>query len=339
MPLPGDASERSPWGYIHRGYVQSWNFTVERKLPEEIVASVGYVGSHSVHLLADRDINTGYPGSTLANLPYNLLYGRTQPTDMWDGYLSSSYNSLQVAFSRAFTNGLMLKGAYTWSHAIDYADDDGWTGVNFNYAPMFQRNRATAGFDVPQNFQVGWVYELPFGKNKAHFNSGPAAQILGGWQLSGREAMYVGTPFTVGAPDTSLNDGGTNTQTANQVLPNVQFIGHVGPGQYYYNPAAFAPVTTQSFGNSGLNILREPGIWNTDLSIVRDFAFKERFVLQFRTEFTNLPNTSHFNASATGSGFGNGGGGVDNYVTDSSFMQVTSSSGERNIRFGLRLHW
>jgi outer membrane receptor protein involved in Fe transport len=339
VPLPGDASERSPWGYIHRGYVQSWNFTVERKLPEEIVASVGYVGSHSVHLLADRDINTGYPGSTLANLPYNLLYGRTQPTDMWDGYLSSSYNSLQVAFSRAFTNGLMLKGAYTWSHAIDYADDDGWTGVNFNYAPMFQRNRATAGFDVPQNFQVGWVYELPFGKNKAHFNSGPAAQILGGWQLSGREAMYVGTPFTVGAPDTSLNDGGTNTQTANQVLPNVQFIGHVGPGQYYYNPAAFAPVTTQSFGNSGLNILREPGIWNTDLSIVRDFAFKERFVLQFRTEFTNLPNTSHFNASATGSGFGNGGGGVDNYVTDSSFMQVTSSSGERNIRFGLRLHW
>jgi len=339
VPLPTDASERSPWGYIHRGYVQSWNVTVERKLPEDIVASIGYVGSHSVHLLADRDINTGYPGSTLANLPYNLLYGRTQPSSMWDGYLSSSYNSLQIAFSRAFSRGLMLKGAYTWSHAIDYSDDDGWTGVNFNYAPMFQRNRATAGFDVPQNFQIGWVYELPFGKGKSHINTGPAALIVGGWQLSGREAMYVGTPFTVGAPDTSLNDGGTNTQTANQVLPNVQFLGHVGPGAYYYNPAAFAPVTTQSFGNSGLNILREPGMWNTDLSIVRDFKLKERFTLQFRTEFTNLPNTSHFNASSTGSGFGNGGGGVDNYVTDSSFMQVTSSSGERMIRFGLRLHW
>ncbi len=339
VPLPGDASERSPWGYIHRGYVQSWNLTVERKLPGEIVASVGYVASHSVHLLADRDINTGYPGSTLANLPYNLLYGRTQPTDMWDGYLSSEYNSMQVAFSRSFASGLMFKGAYTWSHAIDYADDDGWTGVAFNYAPMFQRNRATAGFDVPQNFQIGWVYELPFGKSKPFLTTGPAAKILGGWQVSGREAMYVGTPFTIGAPDTSLNDGGTNTQTANQVLPNVQFIGHVGPGEYYYNPAAFAAVTTQSFGNSGLNILREPGMWNTDLSIVRNFAIKERFTLQFRTEFTNLPNTSHFNASSTGSGFGNGGGGIDNYVTDSSFMQVTSASGERIIRFGLRLHW
>jgi Carboxypeptidase regulatory-like domain len=339
VPLPGDASERSPWGYIHRGYVQSWNATVERKLPAEIVASVGYVGSHSVHLLADRDINTGYPGSTLANLPYNLLYGRTQPTDMWDGYLSSSYNSLQVAFRRSFSKGLMVQGAYTWSHAIDYSDDDGWTGVNFNYGPMFQRNRATAGFDVPQNFQIGWVYELPFGKNKPYVSTGVAATLLGGWQLSGREAMYMGTPFTVYAPDTSLNDGGTNTQTANQVLTNVQFLGHVGPGANYYNPAAFAPVTTQSFGNSGINILREPGMWNTDLSISRNFAIKERFVLQFRAEFTNLPNTSHFNASATGSGFGNGGGGVDSNVTDATFMQVTSASGERNIRFGLRLHW
>ena len=25
VPLPGDASERSPWSYIHRGYTQSWN--------------------------------------------------------------------------------------------------------------------------------------------------------------------------------------------------------------------------------------------------------------------------------------------------------------------------
>jgi hypothetical protein len=342
VPLPGDASERSPWGYIHRGYVQSWNFTVERKLPQEILLSVGYVGSHSVHLLADRDINTGYPGSTLANLPYNLLYGRTQPTDMWDGYLSSSYNSLQVAFSRSFANGLMFKGAYTWSHAIDYTDDNGWAGVNFNYAPMFQRNRATAGFDVPHNFQIGWVYELPFGKGKKWVNSGTGAVILGGWQLSGREAMFIGNPFTVYAPDTSLNDGGTNTQTANQVS-NVQFLGHVGPGQYYYNPAAFAPVTTQSFGTSGLNILREPGMWNTDLEIVRNFRIKERFTLQFRSQFTNLPNTSHFNASSNGGGAGNGfggaAGGVDSGVTDSSFMQVTSASGERIIRFGLRLQW
>jgi hypothetical protein len=143
----------------------------------------------------------------------------------------------------------------------------------------------------------------------------------------------------VTAPDTSLNDGGTNTQTANQVLPNVAFIGGVGPGAHYYNPAAFAPVTTVGFGNSGLNILRNPGMWNTDFSAMRLFPIKERMTLQFRAEFNNLPNTSHFTGTATGNGFGNGGGGVDSGVTDSTFMQVTSASGERNIRFGLRLQW
>ena len=39
VPLPKDVSERSPWGYIHRGYVQSWNFTLEHKLPQNIVTS------------------------------------------------------------------------------------------------------------------------------------------------------------------------------------------------------------------------------------------------------------------------------------------------------------
>jgi hypothetical protein len=96
-------AERSPWGRIHRGYEQSWNFTVERKLPQDVVMSVGYVGTHSVHLLADYDINAGGPGSTIANLPYNKAYGRTVATQMWDGYLSSNYHSLQVAVNRSFS--------------------------------------------------------------------------------------------------------------------------------------------------------------------------------------------------------------------------------------------
>jgi hypothetical protein len=80
-------------------------------------------------------------------------------------------------------------------------------------------------------------------------------------------------------------------------------------------------------------------MWNTDFGVARKFPIKERLTLQFRAEFNNLPNTSHFTGAATGNGFGAGGGGVDNYVTDSTFMQVTSASGERNIRFGLRVQW
>ena len=89
----------------------------------------------------------------------------------------------------------MLKGAYTWSHAIDYTDDDGWAGVDWNWGPVFQRNRASAGFDQRQVFQLGWVYELPFGPGKKFINSGVASKIAGGWQFSGIESCFTGNPL------------------------------------------------------------------------------------------------------------------------------------------------
>ena len=135
---------------------------------------------------------------------------------MWDGYLSSNYHSLQVAVNRSFAKGLMLKGAYTYAKAIDYTDDDGWAAVGWNWAPVFQRNRAVAGFDRTQNLQMGWLYEMPFGKGKMLAKSGPAAWVLGGWQVNGIMSAYTGTPFTVGAPGSSLN-APNNTQTADQV--------------------------------------------------------------------------------------------------------------------------
>ncbi|MFL6446979.1 MAG: carboxypeptidase regulatory-like domain-containing protein [Bryobacteraceae bacterium] len=342
VQLPGGATERSPWaGELHRGYVQSWNFSVERRLPLEIVTSVGYVGQHSVHLLADRDINSGYPGSGTTGLPYYSAYGsdpayrRTVPTNMWDGYLSSSYNSLQVAVNRSFSKGLLVKGAYTWSHAIDYTDDDGWASTSWNWAPVFQRNRASAGFDRTHVFQMAWVYELPVGKGKQFVNSGIASQIIGGWQLSGVHASYTGTPFNITAPGTSLN-APNNLQTADQIAA-VQFLGGVGSTGYYYAPTSFRAVNEQRFGTMGRNVIRNPGLWNTDLSISRVFPIKERMQLQFKTEFYNLPNTSHFWGPGTPSSSNNTT--TSQNVTASNFMRIVGSYGERNIRFALRLQW
>jgi hypothetical protein len=325
VSLPKDVSERSPWGYIHRGYVQSWNVTLERKLPQNIVTSIGYVGSHSVHLLADYDINAGSPGSGTAGLPFAAQFGRTIATNMWDGYLSSNYHSLQIAVNRSFAKGLLLKGAYTYAKAIDYTDDDGWAAVGWNWAPVFQRNRAVAGFDRAQNLQMGWLYELPFGKGKSMAKSGAAAAVLGGWQVNGIMSAYTGTPFTVGASGSLLN-APNNTQTADQVNTSVTRLGNVGPGQLYFDPTAFAQPTGVRFGTSGRNILRNPGVFNTDLDITRYFQLKERLKLQFRAQFFNVANSSHF-------------GGVSTSVTSTTFMQITSASGERNIRFGLRMQW
>ena len=65
----------------------------------------------------------------------------------------------------------------------------------------------------------------------------------------------------------------------------------VGPGQFFYDPSAWKPVTDVRFGNSGRNSIRGPGIFNTDLSLSRIFPIKERFRLEFRFEMFNATNT------------------------------------------------
>ena len=332
----GNNSMRSPnEGEINRGYIQSWNFTVEHKLPLDLVMSAAYVGTQTTHQFADYDINSPAPGRGNAGRPYANI-GRTVRTDMWDGYLSANYHSLQTTINKQFSKGLLVKGAYTYSKAINMTDDDGWANVGWNWEPVFHRNRAAAGYDRTHVFQVGWVYELPFGKGKGMMSEGPMSYILGNWQVNGLMACYTGVPFTVTAPNTSLNAGGnSNTQTADQVNPVVDRPGLIGSDGRYFDITAFrAPSDPARFGTTGRNILRHPGVWNTDLSLFKNIPIGERFNAQFRAEFFNLPNTSHFGAENN-----RAGAFASTDVSNANFLRIVNAFGERQIRFGLKLRF
>jgi len=332
VPL-GNNDMRSPYaGEIHRGYIQSWNFTVEHKLPMDLVMSAAYVGTQTTHQFADLDINAGSPNSGNSGRPYAAQFGRTANTNMWDGYLSAHYHSLQSTINKQFSKGLLVKGAYTYSKAINMTDDDGWAAVGWNWAPVFYRNRAAAGYDRTHVFQIGWVYELPFGKGKGMLNQGVVSRILGDWQVNGIMACYTGVPFTVGAPGAALN-APNNTQTADQVKPEVDRPGLIGDSGRYYDITAFkAPTDPGRFGTSGRNILRNPGMWNTDLSLFKNIPIGERRKLEFRSEFLNVANTSHFGADNSRSG-----AFASTDVSNPNFLKVVNAFGERQIRFGLKL--
>jgi hypothetical protein len=295
---------------------------MERNLPMDIIGSVAYVGTSSIGMLGDRDVNASFIGEGNAGRPYAAITGRTQSINMWDSYLNANYHSLQVAVNKSFSKGLMLKGAYTYSKAINMTDDDGWAGVNFNSDQVFNRNRARAGYDRTQMFQLGFVYELPMGKGKAFVNEGIASHIIGGWQISGIASAITGTPRTITGSSSSLNSAG-NLQTADQV-GEVRKVGNFGPGQYFYDPSSFAPVTEARFGTSGKNILDNPGAARIDLSFFKNFQITERVRTQFRAEFFNFTNHPQF-------------GSFNNNASSGSFMQVTSASDERNVRLGLRI--
>jgi hypothetical protein len=327
VALPAAADMRSPYpGQITRGYIQSWNFTLERRLPGSLVGTAAYVGTQVTHQSADRDINSGQVlGAGNAGRPYSAKFGRNIATNMWDGYLSSNYHALQTSL-RGKVGGLTLQGAYTWSKAINMTDDEGWAGVSFNWEPVFGRNRATAGYDRTHVFQMGYVYELPFGPGKKFGGSGPIRHVLGGWAINGVTAAYSGTPFTPSAPGGTLNLPG-NAQTPDQVKADVIRTEGIGADQTFYDRTAFAAIAAgqaSRFGSMGRNSLRNPGVLRHDLMLSKDIRFFEKVVMTFRAEAYNFTN------SRLSTGF------ASNDSTNPNFLRVLSAVDERQFRLGLR---
>src|SRR5713226_4017519 len=91
---------------------------------------------------------------------------------------TAAYHSLQATLNRRVAGGLFLKGAYTYSHAIDMANYGDWTGFSWNAPSVFYRNRASATNNIPHMFQLGYLYEVPFGSGKKWATSGLSKAVL-----------------------------------------------------------------------------------------------------------------------------------------------------------------
>jgi hypothetical protein len=352
LPVNLDMGPRSPWGgMLHRGYIQSWNFTVERKLPWEVVGSVAYVATRTIHQFMDININTIGPGlgTTTANLPLAKAYGRTIGTNMWDGWANGKYDSLQAMVQKNFTNGLFLRGSYTFGKARNFNDEDGWVGLRlWNWGPMIDRNYGPAGYDRTQSFTMAGNYELPVGKGKKFNIDNKAADILlGGWKVLASFVAYTGTPFYVSGSGTSLQCTGC-TQTADLIAP-VKKLGGKGPGNPYYDPMSFRdPLFSFSAANpvyrpgtTGWGILRGPGYWRVNPAIFKNFKIGERLNAEFRAEsnnFTNSPIWSNPNAGSASMRL-NPDGTLNTSLADplQNFMSITGAGTGRDFRFGLRV--
>jgi hypothetical protein len=345
LPIPGSFASFTVDQKFRRGYVQSWNFMVQRDIGRGFIAQAGYVATRSTAQMGWLDINAGQEiGRGAAGRPLNALYGRAASTQKQVAFGTNIYDSLQATLEKRFSNGVQFNMAYTWSKVIGYLDNND-SGPFVAARRYFDRNRVVRGYDIPHNLQMTNVIELPFGRGKKYASGGGVASwILGGWQVNNVLSFFSGSPFTVNSDGASLNLPGS-AQTADQVKSTVARLGGVGRGLPYYDPDAFAPVRDARFGNTGHNILRGPGVVNWDGGLFRSFKVGERLSLQFRGEAFNLTNTPHFN---------NPGSNVSSYnssLTDitrryGGYMEILSTRSlgrdgydERQFRVGLRLGW
>ena len=129
-------------------YVIQWSFYVERQLPGDVALSVGYVGTHGMHLYGDEfrnydyvptavrqklrnNINNPIPTDPLigaiygcgTSCPASLIlkpfpqYGSVTVNSNPDGF--NRYNSFQMKVEKRYSHGLNFIAAYTYQKDIE----------------------------------------------------------------------------------------------------------------------------------------------------------------------------------------------------------------------------
>lgn len=331
FPLPDSALAIQP--DLRTGYMQHWNFNVERQLGSRSVLEVAYVGSKGTKLLTARDINQPQPRVLPRGLP---IVPRPDPRfddiDLLESRANSNYHALQARFQQRLTRGFSALASYTWSKSIDDASnffssagDPNFPQNSFNVAA----ERGRSNFDVRHRLSFSYTYALPFGKGREYLaDDGWLSTVLSGWETYGIVTLQSGRPFTVALLPEIDNSGtgrsilgfGANDRPNLVVDPELSSPTTL----QWFNTAAFAFPAPGTFGNAGRNILDGPGFQNVNMSLLKNTRLTERFNLQFRAEAFNLFNHPNFNLP-------------DNFLGSPTFGRISSARDPRHIQFGLKL--
>ncbi|MPY86491.1 MAG: hypothetical protein GEU99_01045 [Luteitalea sp.] len=327
IPIPGDVSAQTVPNDLDRGYIHSWNLTIQRRLFGGWVGELGYVGSRQVRQLGYRELNWAPIGGGSAERQLFQQFGRTADTRQVSPLGDSHYNSLQAHVQRNFSRGYSFTASYTFAKAISSSGlDRSDSALRIVIPDYYDLNRSVSGLVRRHNLQITNILALPFGEDQPWLNNpGLLSTLFGNWQTNSIIAVMSGRPFSVTASGNSLNAPG-NTQRADQVKPDVEILGGVGPGQPYFDTTAYAPVNEPRFGTAAFNSLYGPGRVNWDFGLFRIFRLTGGTTLEFRLEAFNFTNTPKFGNPAAN-------------VSTSGFGEITAASEERQFQVGLRVQF
>ena len=333
-----------------RNYLMEWNMNVEQDLGHSFSAMLGFVGSRGVHQPFRTDeVNTVQPIGIINGQLTFPKPGTTPVLNPNVGQIAAIYynnntyyDGLQAGIKKKMSHGFQAQVSYTYSKAIDQgsailAGDPFGNSISglFPFAP--QLRRGPADFNVPNEFTLNYLYQVPVAKSL----HGPLAAIANGWEASGIFFAQNGLPFTPTIAGDSLGLKGTapyNVPNRTTTAPGCQTGVNSRRAIGYINLTCFSFPTpnangTTIYGNASRNSLTGPNLSEFDFSAMKSTHITERVNLQFRSELYNILNHSNFSPpianrtvfTAAGATVGTAGN-----ITST----VTTS---RQIQFGLKL--
>ena len=357
---------------------QNWSLEVQKELAPDLILDVAYVGQHSQNLRSNYDaVNTldpkyfsmgtglltpigsqstiappyaGFPSNAIvaqALVPFPQYFGFNT-----DGQLEnlgqSTYNALEAQLTRRFRNGLNLMASYTWSKTLTNADSalPFFATLHQGGAPQNpfnkQGDKAISNQDLPQNFVISYVYELPLGKGKRYLSGGgPLSRVVSGWQVSGIQRYESGQPIAFGCATGVPAFAGCiryDQIPGSTILSPAWKSGHFNPvTDSMFNPVDFPGAVNPAFDdpNSATNLaargtyafgtlpridgaVRMGAYLSEDFNLMKVTRITEGSDLRFEANFLNAFNRHIWNRPGDLNPNDGGAFGLINYQTFST---------------------
>jgi hypothetical protein len=253
---------------------------------------------------------------------------------------SSSWDGFLVKVQKNYKNGFSLLAAYTWSKEFSNAGFSQFWLTNTTQDTYNSKGQKSLGeFDIPQNLQLSYIYELPFGKGKQFINSGPLSYFAGGFGISVLQSYESGSPIRLYASAPALPL--FNPQLFLDIVPGVQqklasrgqtkkynsLTDTTGTehGTKWLNEDAFKNPDPYTLGTSRafLDHLHQLAVLNENLAFFKRTpvnADGSRYI-ELRAEMFNAFNRQNF-------------GGLDTTLGDQHFGEYTGEFS--NLNFGVQ---
>jgi hypothetical protein len=313
-----------------------YSLGVQQAVGTHAVLNISYVGSQGRHENYYQAVNL----PSLSALPAEVAAGSLGfPTLTYPGIgnmrlafdgANSKYNSLQTSLTGTVHRDLHLQVSYTLARAKDETTATGsggdlqnvtnpYVGPTYDYGPsVYNRNNV---------FFANFVYDLPFFRDANHLTKG----LLGGWQVAAIITVESGAPVNLGL--TGVNTPASIISNSGDRPDSSGGISYPKTVKQWFSGNFTDPVCATGpdcFGNLGFDAITGPARQNWDLSLLKNFAFTEKFRVEFRAEAFNVWNHPQFEGNSNLGGLGNNFGA-------GNFGQITAAYDPRELQLGLKV--
>ncbi len=325
---------------FHNPYSMQSTFAVERQLPAgfDLTATVSYV--RGVGLITSPDVNLSAPTQTatykIDNAQGQVVSAFTTPIwtaankinksfahiyDVGNGG-ESWYNGLTLQLNKRLSHGFMTQISYTWSHAIDDAQQAGASStITYSQSSTYNGNylldKGSSGTDQRQRLVINWIWSPTLTKS-----TGWAARyLINGWQLSAITTMGSPLPATG-----TVSVSGTQFSGASALLYTGSLNGSGG-----WNRVPFLPVNSQPIDDE----------YHVDARLSRAIPITEHVRASLLFEAFNVFNTQ-YNTSINTTAYTASGGTlkpVASFGTGSASQAFPDGTDARRMQAAFRLEF